>query len=52
MCGGLQHPYHGERELKRIVWWVLLENGTGEVCKAFPQPMGLNGIVSFDFGMD
>jgi hypothetical protein len=53
MCDGLQHPYYGERELKKIyVWWVLLENRTGEICKALQQPMVLNGIVSSDFGMD
>jgi hypothetical protein len=53
MCGRLQHPYYGKRELKIIyVWWVLLENGTVEVCKALQRPMVSNGIVSFDFGMD
>jgi hypothetical protein len=52
-CDGLQHPYYGEIELKTIyVWWVLLKNGTGEVCKALQWPMVLNGIVSSDFGMD
>ncbi len=53
MCDGLQYPYYGEIELKTIyVWWVLLKNGTGEVCKALQWPMVLNGIVSSDFGMD
>ncbi len=51
MCDRLQHPYYGERKLKTIyVWWVLIKNETGEVCKAFQQLMILNGIMSFNFG--
>jgi hypothetical protein len=53
MCGGLQHPYYGEIELKTTyVWWVLPENRIGELYKVLQRPMVSNGIVNFDFGMD